>query len=296
MSDTRPVPTNLDGWPGVTDLVVPYKHILHVLWSAPSSLVSVIGVGRPGIVEHLTSAARQDEPVTMEALRELHRRGLVVLDEQTREVAIRRWCRVHKFAGRWAAQAKIAFDRIESASIKSVLVRHEGVNAIFPEKSKAADPNSNCNCNCNEEAASRAACGSADAAASIIKEKRRHPLRTQAGIECWYPSEDSEAAAIEDSTPPEQIAAAVLTIRARQNSANKPTSPVPALVKAELERQHREHLVAEQQAATAHRVAAADTPIDPAAQAKGALKLSPTFQAQLAQKLTPKTTHQEATP
>lgn len=271
MSDTRPVPTNLDGWPGVTDLVVPYKHILHVLWSAPSSLVSVIGVGRPGIIEHLTSAARQDEPVTLEALRELHRRGLVVLDEQTREVAIRRWCRVHKFAGRWAAQAKIAFDRVESASIKSVLVRHEGVNAIFPEKSKAADPNSNSNCNCNVEAAApRAACGPADAAAASLIEKRRHPLRTQTGIECWYLSEDPEAAAIEDSTPSEQIAAAVLTIRARQNSAGKPTSPVPALVKTELERQHREHLVAEQQAATAQRIAAADTlVVDPIAAARG---------------------------
>lgn len=239
MSDTRPVPTNLDGWPGVTDLVVPYKHLLHVLWSAPSSLVSVIGVGRPGIIEHLTSAARQDEPVTLEALRELHRRGLVVLDEQTREVAIRRWCRIHKFAGRWAAQAKIAFDRVESAAIKSVLVRHEGVNAIFPEKSKATDPNSNSNSNsnsnCNEVAAPRAdSRGTADAAASLNKAKRRHPLRTQTGIECWYPWEDPDAASIEDSTPSEQIAAAVLTIRARQNSANKSTSPVPALVKAEL--------------------------------------------------------------
>lgn len=146
---TRPVPTNLDGWPGVTDLVVSYKHLLHVLWSSPSGLVSVIGVGRPGIIEHLTGAARQDEPVVIEALRELHRRGLVVLDEETREVAVRRWCRFHKFPGRWAVQARSAFDKIESAVIRGVLVKLEGVNAIFPEKSKAESPNSNSNSNYN---------------------------------------------------------------------------------------------------------------------------------------------------
>lgn len=272
MSNTRPVPTNLDTQVGVNDLNVIYKHLLHVLWSSPSSLVSVIGVGQAGIIEHLTSASRSDEPVVLEALRELHRRGLVVLDEQTREVAIRRWCKFHKFPGRWAAQAKIAYERIESPVIKGVLVRYEGVNAIFPEKSKAPDPNSNNNSNCNKEAAApRATRGPTDAAAaSIIEAKRRHPLRTQTGIECWYPAEDPEADAIEDSIPFEQIAAAVLTIRARQNSAGKPTSPVPVLVKAELEHQHREHLAAEQRAATAQRIAAADTlVVDPLAAARG---------------------------
>lgn len=195
MSDTRPVPTNLDGWVGVTDLVVSYKHILHVLWSAPSSLVSVIGVGRPGIIEHLTGAARQDEPVIVEALRELHRRGLVVLDEQTREVAIRRWCRFHKFKGRWAEAARIAYDKIESPVIKGVLVRHEGVNAVFPEKSKATIPNSNSNVNNNAEAAPGAdAPGSTGRAAATAPDKqvqvrRRGDETVQHGVEIWTPAD-----------------------------------------------------------------------------------------------------------
>lgn len=190
MSDTRPVPTNLDGWVGVTDLVVPYKHILHVLWSAPSSLVSVIGVGRPGIIEHLTGAARQDEPVIVEALRELHRRGLVVLDEQTREVAVRRWCRFHRFNGRWAVAAHSAFDKIESLVIKSVLVRHEGVNAIFPDKSKAELSNSNTNVNNNEaaEAVRAIARTVVDAAATPLVDQgrcRRGNEEVRHGVEVW---------------------------------------------------------------------------------------------------------------
>ncbi len=275
MSDTRPVPTNLDTQVGVTDLNIIYKHLLHVLWSSPSNLVSVIGVGQAGTIEHLTGASRSDEPVVLEALRELHRRGLVVLDEQTREVAIRRWCKYHKFPGRWAAQAKIAYDRIESAAIKSVLVRHEGVNAIFPEKSKAADPNSNnnSNCNCNIEAAApRAhARGPASAAAiSKVEEKRRHPHRSQSGIECWYLVEDGAAVAIEDSAPPEQIIKAVAAVKARNNSAGKPQSPVPALVSAELERTHREREAAERRTSTAQRVAVVDAlAIDPLAAARG---------------------------
>lgn len=195
MSDTRPVPTNLDGWVGVTDLVVPYKHILHVLWSAPSSLVSIIGVGRPGVIEHLTGATRNDEPVVLEALRELHRRGLVVLDEETREVAVRRWCRFHKFPGRWAIAAHSAFQKIESTVIKGVLVRHEGVNAIFPEKSKVESPNSNVNSNVNNEAAARALARTASDAAATPQGKhdsgrpRRGDETVLHGVEVWTPAD-----------------------------------------------------------------------------------------------------------
>lgn len=239
-NDTRPVPTNLDGWPGVTDLVVSYKHLLHVLWSSPSSLVSIVGVGRPGVIEHLTGAARQDEPVIMEALRELHRRSLVFLDEGTREVAVRRWCKYHKFSGRWAAQAKIAFNKIESAAIKSVLVRHEGVNAIFPVNSKGAPPNSNDNSNNNVEAASTPEhAAKPSAAAPQHNLKRRHPDRTPHGIECWYPNEDAVANAIEEAHAPDLITAAVAAIKVRTNSAGRKTSPVPALVLEELERMGR---------------------------------------------------------
>lgn len=146
---TRPVPTNLDNWPGVTDLVISYKHLLYVLWSSPGQIVSVIGVGRPGIIERLCGASRLDEPVVLEALRELHRRGLVHLDERTREVAIRRWCRFHRFDAKWARAVETARQEIESDEIKAVLNRHEGVNDLFPLKSKCASPNTNVNVNIN---------------------------------------------------------------------------------------------------------------------------------------------------
>lgn len=210
MSDTRPVPTNLDGWVGVTDLVVSYKHILHVLWSAPSSLVSVIGVGRPGIIEHLTGAARQDEPVIVEALRELHRRGLVVLDEQTREVAVRRWCRFHRFAGRWAVAAQSSFDKIESPVIKGILVRHEGVNAIFPEKSKATTPNSNVNVNNNEAVAAGTVVSAA--AIPLVERCRRGNEEVRHGVEVWTDADrDGLQSLVEQhgATRVEQIAASL---------------------------------------------------------------------------------------
>lgn len=138
---TRPVPCNLDGWPGVTDLVVDYKFLLHVLWSSPSSLVSVIGVGGPGTIERLISAARTDETVVLEALREFERRGLVVIDEKTREVCIRGWLRFHNLEGRWRIAARKAYENVVSNKIKGVLVAHEGVKAFFPEKSTVITAN-----------------------------------------------------------------------------------------------------------------------------------------------------------
>ncbi len=137
---TRPVPTNLDNWPGVTDLVISYKHLLHVLWSSPGDVVSVIGVGRPGVIERLTGASRLDEPVVLEALRELDRRSLVAMDEQTREIGIRGWVRFHKFGGRWAKAAGDAYDQIQSPKIKGIWAAHEGVKALFPVKSKRSPP------------------------------------------------------------------------------------------------------------------------------------------------------------
>lgn len=222
MSDTRPVPTNLDGWPGVTDLVVTYKHILHVLWSSPSGLVSVIGVGRPGVIEHLTGATRLDEPVVLEALRELQRRGLVVLDENTREVAIRRWCRFHKFPGRWATQARYAYEKIESAVIRSVLVKQEGVNSIFPEKSKLDAPNSNNIVNIN--AAEAALTPKKAASAPSAKACKYHP----SGIECWTATDISTA----NKIAADYSSAEILEAIAAASDAGK--TAVPGTIKSYL--------------------------------------------------------------
>lgn len=55
---TRPVPTSLADWAGVSDLLPDFKLLLFLLWYSPSP------------------------PVVLEALRELDGRGLVVLDDE----------------------------------------------------------------------------------------------------------------------------------------------------------------------------------------------------------------------
>lgn len=151
-----------------------------------------------------------------------------------------------------------------------------------------------------EAAAPRAyARGTADAAASDHEAKRRHPRRTVNGIECWYASDDVPADAIEASANPEQIAAAVAAIKLQLNGAGRKTSPVPALVLAELERQQRERDAAVRLAqADAELRIRAKSEIDPMAQNKGLQLLAKTkgqqlFAATLRSKL-PQTTTKEA--
>lgn len=199
-ADTRPVPTNLASWPGVSDLVLDYKLLLFLLWSANSKTISSIGVGGPGVIEHLMSSTTLGESVVLDALREFDRRRLIVLDEETREVGIRRWLRVHKFSGRWASAAEAAFAKVESAKIRGVWVKDErvreifppkrkpdqddsqpaapegessdcaenpsgGVNALFPTKTTPPAPNSNSNSNSNEDLLHARAAGGAQPAA-----------------------------------------------------------------------------------------------------------------------------------
>lgn len=104
------------------------------------------------------------------------------------------------------------------------------------------------------------------------------------GIECWYPSEDQEADAIVAAHDSDAITAAVATIRQQLNGAGKRTSPVPALVLAELERQQRERDAAVRRAQedTELRVRAISE-IDPVAQAKGQQLLPATLRARLSQ-------------
>lgn len=134
MNGTRPVPTNLDSWPGATGLDNDHKLILHVLWSSPPHVVDLIGVGRPGVIEHLCSAVRFVEPAVIDALKRLEKSHLIMLDEVTREVAVRRWCRFHTFNGVWGAKAKEAYERIASQKIKAVLMKEEHVSDIFPKE------------------------------------------------------------------------------------------------------------------------------------------------------------------
>ena len=241
---------------------------------------------------HLAALGPEGRDAVRARLRELERVGAIRIEEQRRDngtISGKAWIMITP--DRWAVESPLS----SAKKYKEIKLNSDIPTSAY---SDFGDPDAKVLQEAKvlqkEAAAPRApARGTADAAASIIETKRRHPLRTPNGIECWYSAEDASADAIETSAAPEQIAAAVAAIRARPNSAGKPTSPVPPLVKTELERQHREHLAAEQQAATAKRIAAADTlVVDPIAQANGAQKLSPTIRAMLAQK----TTHQEATP
>ncbi|NOT19713.1 MAG: hypothetical protein HOP24_05495 [Sideroxydans sp.] len=217
MSDTRPVPTNLDSWPGVIDLVVTYKHLLHVLWSSPTGVMSIIGVGRAGIIEHLTGATRLDEPVVLEALRELQRRGLVVVDEATREVAVRRWCRFHTFGGRWDAQARSAYGKIESAVIKSVLAKNEGVNSLFLFKSDTSSANAAATATSTVTSTAAVVVSLGDsplAAASPPAKSAASPSHKKmtihsCGIECWSEGDQITATQLANTHPPDEMAAAI---------------------------------------------------------------------------------------
>lgn len=114
-----------------------------------------------------------------------------------------------------------------------------------------------------EAAAPRAyARGTDSAAAHPTKGKRR--ATRPSGIVTWDADDLPEAERIEQQQHADHISAAVSTLL----KAGK--QPVPGLVAREIEHQHREHLAAEQRAATALRIAAADTvDFDPIAAAKG---------------------------
>lgn len=240
---------------------------------------------------HLAALGPEGRDAVRARLRELERVGAIRIEEQRRDngtISGKAWIMITP--DRWAVEAPLSSAKKYKEIKLNSDIPTSGYSIIGKPDAKvvqwvkvlqveaAAPP--------------RAACGPADAAALIIETKRRHPLRTPNGIECWYSADDASADAIETSAAPEQIAAAVAAIRARPNSAGKPTSPVPPLVKTELERQHREHLAAEQQAAAAKQLAAADTlAIDPIAQADGIQMLPPAMRA-----IAQKTTTQEATP
>lgn len=69
------------------------------------------------------------------------------------------------------------------------------------------------------------------AAAALDHEvKRKHPIRTSSGIECWYASEDAMAAMLENTIPREELLHAVANLRKEKNRSGNVQSAVPALV------------------------------------------------------------------
>lgn len=232
------------------------------LWDLPEGWVLRL--------DHLVKMGPEGRDALRARLRELEQVGAVRIEAIRAgggRVAGKRWILIA--ANRWAIESPLARKPLQDGSSTEERVFRSSVKPIIGKPD--AKVLQGVKVLQEEAAAPRAyARGTDSAAAPISESKRRHPRRTQNGIECWYLCEDASADAIEASTPPEQIAAAVAAIRACTNSANRPTSPVPSLVKAEIERQHREHLAAEQRAVTAQRIAAADTvDFDPIAAAKG---------------------------
>lgn len=131
--------------------------------------------------------------------------------------------------------------------------------------------------------------GTAGAAAPAgdQNKKRQHPDRSRLGIECWYQVEDSEADAIIAAHDPDAIAAVVSAIKSRLNSVGKKTSPVPALVAAELEHQQREQAAAaRKEKADAEYLSHSREHLNPVDQAKGELLL-PAFIREKIQSKTP---------
>lgn len=231
------------------------------LWDLPGGWVIRLA--------HLAALGPEGRDAVRARLRELERVGAIRIEEQRRDngtISGKAWIMITP--DRWAVEAPLSSaKKYKEIKLNSDIptMEYSIVGKPAPKVLQGGKVLQ------KEAAAPRAhARGTADAAAIRSEEKRHHPRRTPSGIECWYASDDAPADAIEATAPPEQIAGAVAAIRGRRNSANKPTSPVPALVKAELERQHREQLAVEQHAATAKQLAAADTlAIDPAAQATG---------------------------
>jgi hypothetical protein len=242
------------------------------LWDLPN--------GWSPCLEHLVKMTPEGRDAIRARLGELQRVGAIRIEAKREDedgntlprgqISGRRW--VLASPARWAIEAPL--------SVKGKIQLSENpIVGESPSKvlqgSKALQ---------EEAAAPRAHARGTDSAAASkgSNAKRQHPDRSRLGIECWYPSEDQEADAIVAAHDSDAITAAVATIRQQLNGAGKRTSPVPALVLAELERQQRERDAAVRRAQEdAELRVRAISEIDPAAQAKGQQLLPATLRARL---------------
>lgn len=242
------------------------------LWDLPN--------GWSPCLEHLVKMTPEGRDAIRARLGELQRVGAIRIEAKREDedgntlprgqISGRRW--VLASPARWAIEAPL--------SVKGKIQLSE--NPIVGESPSKVLQGSKV---LQEEAAApRAHARGTDSAAASkgSNAKRQHPDRCRLGIECWYPSEDQEADAIVAAHDSDAITAAVATIRQQLNGAGKRTSPVPALVLAELERQQRESDAAVRRAQEdAELRVRAISEIDPAAQAKGQQLLPATLRARL---------------
>lgn len=223
---------------------------------------SHVGVYRPAGLGEDTGL---DPSSLAGALNDLERRCHILPDSVTGEIFILAWFRDNSFSNAARrGQARDDFAQIESPKLRLAVL-------------KAIDQNPSCGLNSVEflhhlenqqfasqgegkvkgegegeaaapRAPARGTAGAAPAAPAIgLDARRRHPNRVS-GIECWYPSEDQEADAIVAAHDSAAIQAAVSAIKQRPNGVGKKTSPVPALVLAEIEckQRNRETAAAQQ--------------------------------------------------
>jgi hypothetical protein len=239
------------------------------LWDLPN--------GWSPCLEHLVKMAPEGRDAIRARLGELQRVGAIRIEAKRKDedgntlpkgqISGRRW--VLASPTRWAIEAPLS-----SVKGKIQLSENPIVGESLPKVLQGSKVLQ------EEAAAPRAhARGTGSAAASRgSNAKRQHPDRSRLGIECWYSSEDQEADAIVEAHDSDSITAAVAAIKQQINGAGKKTSPVPALVLAELERQQRERAAAVRRAQEdAELRVRAISEIDPVAQARGKQFLSATL-------------------
>lgn len=236
----------------VRSLVPDLKLVLVVLTIGCESHV---GVYRPAGLGEDTGL---DSSALAGALDDLARRSHILPDAATGEIFIVDWFRDNSFStAARRGQARDDFAQIESEKLRQAVLK-----AIDQNPScglTAADFSQSLNNHAvasqgegkgkvkEEAAAPRADARGPGTAAANQDLKRRHPNRI-GGMECWYPSEDPKARDIVTNHDPKTIQAAASAVRRRPNSAGNPTSPVPELVLAEIERQQHERKAAAQKA------------------------------------------------
>lgn len=132
MPESRLVPCNLMNWPRIRDLIQGYKLIVYHLWATcPEASGCFLFDAAPfGASLGLVPAT------TNEAIEELERRDLVVLDGETGELLILDWYRWHKFDGRRQHLLTLSLSKIRSEKLhkKASSLANQYVN--YQEKVK----------------------------------------------------------------------------------------------------------------------------------------------------------------
>lgn len=224
------------------------------LWDLPEGWVLRL--------DHLVKMGPEGRDALRARLRELEQVGAVRIEAIRADggrVAGKRWILIA--ADRWAIESPLARKPLQDGSSTEERVFRSSVKPIIGKPDAKVLQGVKV---LQEAAAPRAHARGTDSAAAAHPPKGKRRATRPSGIVTWDADDLPEAERIEQQHHADHISAAVSTLL----KAGK--QPVPGLVAREIEHQHREHLAAEQRAATALRIAAADTlVVDPLAAARG---------------------------